>query len=202
MFTGLIAEIGTVREARPCAAGRRFLVAAPRTASQLGIGESVACHGVCLTVESVDAAAGTFGVAAVSATLRRTTAGAWRRGQRLHLERAVTADERMGGHWVQGHVDGMARVARAGRGRGGFELWLRLPGTLRRYVVSQGSIAVDGVSLTVAGVRGGLCGVTLVPETLQRTLLGLLRAGDRMNLEVDLVAKYVESLLTGRWALP
>jgi riboflavin synthase len=197
MFTGLIEETGTVREALPFAGGKRFVVAAPALARDLRAGDSIACDGVCLTVEQSDPAAGTFRVAAVEATLRRTTAGGWGRGRRIHLERALAAGDRLGGHWVQGHIDGVARVVRAVRAGGALELWLQPPAALARYIVPQGSLALDGVSLTVAARRGPLCAVALVPETLARTRLGGCRPGDRVNLEVDLIAKYVESIGAG-----
>ena len=198
MFTGLIEETGTVREARVFAGGRRFVIEAPALAEGLRIGDSIACDGVCLTVEGSDPAAGTFRVAAVEATLRRTTAGGWGRGRRVHLERALAAGDRLGGHWVQAHVDGVARVVRIVRAGGGRELWLQPPASLARYIAAQGSLALDGVSLTVAARRGPLCVVALVPETLARTRLGACRPGDRVNLEVDLIAKYVESLGAAR----
>lgn len=198
MFTGLIAEMGTLHGSRRFAGGRRLSIVAPGMAGSLQPGESIACDGVCLTVEAIDLARHAFGVTAVEATLRRTTAGAWRRGRRVHLERALALGDRLGGHWVQGHVDGVARVARAGRGPGGFELWLRVPVALQRCIVPRGSLAVDGVSLTVAARRGPLCGVALVPETLARTRLGRCRPGDRVNLEVDPLARMAESILTER----
>jgi riboflavin synthase len=198
VFTGLITEIGTLRGSQRFAGGRRLSIMAPEMAGSLQPGESIACDGVCLTVEAIDLGQHAFRVAAVEATLRRTTAGAWRRGRRVHLERALAVGDRLGGHWVQGHVDGVARVARAGSGRDGFELWLTVPATLQRYIVPRGSLAVDGVSLTVAARRGPLCGIALVPETLARTRLGRCRSGDRVNLEVDPLARMVESILTQR----
>jgi riboflavin synthase len=163
-------------------------------ASQLHPGESVAVNGVCLTAEGVDGAKGTFTVAAVAETLRRTTAAGWRRGTHVHLERAVRAADRLGGHLVQGHVDGVARVVRAGREGRDFVLALAIPEALRRYVADKGALAVDGISLTVGGVTGGLCRLYIIPETLSRTLVAGYRPGTRVNIEMDLVAKYVESL--------
>jgi riboflavin synthase len=194
VFTGLIQEIGLVREARRMVGGRRFAIECGCAGSGLQTGESIACDGVCLTVEAVEPERGAFRAAAVEATLRRTTAGEWRVGRRLHLERALEAGARVGGHWVQGHVDGTVRVVRAGPRVGGHELWLRLPPALQRFVVPRGSLAVDGVSLTVAALRGGACGMVLVPETLARTHLGALRPGDRVNLEVDVLAKHLDAL--------
>jgi riboflavin synthase len=200
MFTGLITEIGTLLEVRRFEGGRRLTIGAPRIAGKLLAGESIACDGVCLTVETTDPPGGAFRVAAVEATLRRATVGLWRRGRRLHLERALAVGDRLGGHWVQGHVDGIARIVRAGRERGGYVLWLHVPAALQRYVVPRGSLAVDGVSLTIAARRGPLCGIALVPETLARTRLGACRPGDRVNLEVDPLTRIVESLLAERAA--
>lgn len=198
MFTGLIAEIGTLQASRRFAGGRRLSIMAPGMAGALQTGESIACDGICLTVEAVDRERHSFRVAAVEATLRRTTAGAWRRGRHVHLERALAVGDRLGGHWVQGHVDGVARVTRAGRGAGSFELWLSVPAQLQRYLVLRGSLAVNGVSLTIAARRGSLCGMALVPETLARTRLGRLRPGDRVNVEVDPLARMAESILADR----
>lgn len=198
MFTGLIEETGVLLEARAFAGGRRLRVEAPGIAAMLQTGDSVACHGVCLTAEAIDARAGAFTAAAVEETLRRTTAGEWRRGTRLHLERALRADGRLGGHIVQGHVDGLGRVLSAERRGGGRRITLRLPAELARYIVAKGSLAVDGVSLTVGARRGAVCELHLIPETLARTELGRLRPGARVNLEVDILAKYAESLLSAR----
>jgi riboflavin synthase len=196
MFTGLIEEIGTLREVRPFAGGRRFRIGAGRLLGDLAAGDSIACDGVCLTVEETGPE--TFVVAAVAESLRRTTAGRWQRGRRIHLERALRAGDRLGGHWVQGHVDGLGSVLRAGREGKDFALGVRLPRELCRYVVAKGSLAVDGVSLTVGELHGTTCRLFLIPETLARTHLGALRPGEPVNLEVDLLAKYVESLLPQR----
>ncbi len=198
MFTGLIEEIGTLQDVRSDREGRRLRIAAPRTVAGLAIGESVACHGICLTVEETDVTRGVFQVAAVAETLRRTTASRWLRGQRLHLERALAAGERLGGHLVQGHVDGTARVVRAGREGRDFVLTIDLPAALRRYVIPQGSLAVDGVSLTVGALRGAQCRLFIIPHTLEQTCLGAYRPGEWVNLETDLVAKYVAAVGPGR----
>lgn len=196
MFTGLVEEIGTLIEARAVVGGRRFRVSAPGIARELASGESVACNGVCLTVERC--ADGVFTAAAVQETLRRTTAGRWRRGSRLHLERALRADGRLGGHLVQGHVDGVGRIVQAGRLRGEFALTVRVPVALRRYLVAKGALAVDGVSLTIGELRGDACRIYLIPETCARTRLARARPGELVNLEVDLTAKYIEALLPAR----
>jgi len=195
MFTGLIAEVATLAAAAPCAGGRRLQVRAPAGAARLSVGDSVALDGVCLTVERVDSAAGVFDCTAVHETLRRSTAGSWRPGRRLHLESALAAGAALGGHFVQGHVDGVGRVLRVAREGGEIVLQLSIPTALRKYVVAKGSLAVDGVSLTVGRVTGGTCRLYIIPETARRTRLGAYRAGERVNIEVDLLSKYVESLL-------
>lgn len=194
MFTGLIEAIGTVRAVAPFSGGRRFEIEAPGIAQALHEGDSVACLGICLTVESSDRVRGRFTVAAVGETLARTTASRWRPGRRLHLERALSAGDRLGGHFVQGHIDATARVVAAGKRAGGFRLSIRLPRECARYVVAKGPIAIDGVSLTVARVTGGVCEMAIIPETLARTIIGSYRSGGQVNLEVDLMGKYAESL--------
>ncbi|MCK4414287.1 MAG: riboflavin synthase [Candidatus Eisenbacteria sp.] len=201
MFTGLIEEIGLIRRRSPFAGGVRFEIEAPRLAPALSAGDSVACHGLCLTVERLAAGGSGFTVAAITESLRRSTARDWRRGDRLHLEPALRAENRLGGHLVQGHVDGLGRVVRAGREGRETVLALQIPPPLRRYLVAKGSLAVDGVSLTVGAVRGGVCRLFIIPKTLACTLLGNYRPGRPVNLEVDLVAKYVESL-SARGAIP
>jgi riboflavin synthase len=205
MFTGLIEEIGSVLEVRASASGRRIRIRAPGIAAQAVAGESIACNGVCLTIETPDAEAGTFAVSAVIETLRCTTAGRWRRGTELHLERALRADGRLGGHIVQGHVDGLGRVLVAGRRGAEVVLGIALPRGLCRYVVAKGSLAIEGVSLTVGRIRGARAEFYLIPETCARTRLARLRPGEPVNLEMDVLAKHMEALLqrpgTGRAAV-
>ena len=199
MFTGIVEETAQVTQVRATASGRRFWIAA-RCAAEVKPGDSVALDGICLTAEAMSAAEGTLVLCAMEETLRCTTAGGWRRSTRLHLERAMPAGGRFDGHLVQGHIDGVAAVVRCGRRGRDFILSLRLPQGLRRYVISKGSLAVNGVSLTVGELRGGLCLLYIIPETLVRTLIGSYRAGSKVNLEVDLIAKYVEHLAAGRGA--
>jgi riboflavin synthase len=195
MFTGIVEGTGRVvtLAVAPGGAGARLEVEAPWPAGTLAAGDSVAVDGCCLTV----AAATPTGFAAdlVAETLRRTALGRLAAGDRVNLERPLALGGRLGGHLVQGHVDGVARVLErqaAGEGR---ELRVELPEALARYVVEKGSIAVDGVSLTVAGVGQGWFAVALVPHTLATTTLGERGPGDPVHLEVDLVAKYVERLV-------
>lgn len=187
MFTGIVEEVGRVLSARP----DRLEIGC--SLDELYLGDSVAVNGVCLTV----AAATDQGfVAALSEeTLARTTLGALVAGSPVNLERPVHAGGRLGGHVVQGHVDGVAVVRRVEPQRGSVEVWLEAPGELRKYLVEKGSVAVDGVSLTVARRSEGEFCVALIPHTLAATTFGAARAGDRVNLEVDILAKYVESLM-------
>jgi riboflavin synthase len=197
MFTGLIEEIATIADAQPIARGRRFRVRAS-SGLDLSPGDSVALSGVCLTVESRDPGRGLFQVSATGETVRRTTAKRWRAGTRLHLERALKLGDRLGGHLVQGHVEAIGRVARAARDGDGFMLAIALPREVSRYVLLKGSIAIDGVSLTVAVRVGSECRIQIVPETLRRTLLGTYRAGREVNIEADMLGKYAESLAGSR----
>jgi riboflavin synthase len=196
MFTGIVEGTGTVAAMRrpPAGGAARLEVEAPWPAGELAVGDSVAVDGCCLTV--VARTAGGFAADVVAETLRRTTLGRLPAGARVNLERPLALGGRLGGHLVQGHVDGVGRVLeRRPAGEGGEEVRVDLPGDLARYVVEKGSIAVDGVSLTVAGVGQGWFAVALVPHTLAATTLGERAPGDPVNLEVDVVAKYVERLV-------
>ena len=209
MFTGIVEGTGTVAALAAAAdgSGARLEVEAAWLAGELRLGESVAVNGCCLTVAEPTAAG--FAADLHAETLRRTALGGLAAGARVNLERPLPLGGRLGGHLVQGHVDGVARVLHrapvgpegSGEPRGGApvgrgeELRVELPPDLARYVVEKGSIAVDGVSLTVAGVGPGWLSVALVPHTLEVTTLGDRRPGDPVQLEVDVVAKYVEQLV-------
>ena len=205
MFTGIVEGTGTVvTMSRPHADGAaaRLEVEAPWLAGELAVGDSVAVDGCCLTV----AAGGPdrFAADVVAETLRRTALGRLTAGARVNLERPLALGGRLGGHLVQGHVDGIGRILDrrpAPGGQGGEEVRVELPDDLARYVVEKGSIAVDGVSLTVAGVGQGWFAVALVPHTLATTTLGERGPGDPVHLEVDVVAKYVERLVQP-WNVP
>jgi riboflavin synthase len=195
MFTGIVEGTGTVAALAAAAdgSGARLEVAAPWLAGELRLGESVAVNGCCVTV--AEPTSGGFAADLVAETLRRTALGGLAAGARVNLERPMTLGGRLGGHLVQGHVDGVARVLDRAPVGDGEEVRIELPPDLDRYVVEKGSIAVDGVSLTVAGVGPGWFAVALVPHTLEVTTLGDRRPGDPVQLEVDVVAKYVERLV-------
>ena len=195
MFTGIVEGTGTVAALAAAAdgSGARLEVEAPWLAGRLEVGESVAVNGCCVTVTQATPAG--FAADLVAETLRRTALGRLQAGDRLNLERPMVLGVRLGGHLVQGHVDGVARVLERTPAGDGEEVRVELPPELERYVVEKGSVAVDGVSLTVAGVGPGWFAVALVPHTLQVTTLGRRRPGDLVQLEVDVVAKYVERLV-------
>jgi riboflavin synthase len=186
MFTGLVESTGTI-------AARREGRLTVRTALELAPGDSVAVNGVCLTATTI--ADGSFDAQVMPETLRRSSLGGLGEGDRVNLELPLRAGDRLGGHVVQGHVDGLGTVESVGEE--GFARIVRIaaPAELLRYVVEKGSIAVDGVSLTVAEVNGDGFTVSLIPETLERTNLGEAAPGRSVNLEVDVLAKYVEKLV-------
>jgi riboflavin synthase alpha subunit len=190
MFTGIVRERGRVISADRNGSGLHLRIAAAETA-QAAPGDSVAVSGCCLTVTATDGKALEFD--AVPETIARTTLGALEPGAEVNLEPALRAGEPLGGHFVQGHVDGRARVSAIEPEGEGARLQLQLPAELYRYCVEKGSLAVDGVSLTIAALDDGV-EIALVPFTLERTTLGALGPGDEVNVEVDLLAKYAERL--------
>ncbi len=193
MFTGLIREVGTVVSVSGGDGGVRIELAAPETARSATVGDSVAIDGVCLTV--VARADATLAFDAVPETLERSTLATLEAGSRVNLEPALRAGEQLGGHYVQGHVDGVASVRTVVPGGDGRRLSFDLAAELLRYVVEKGSITVQGASLTVAGLDDTGFAVALIPHTLAATTLGALEPGAPVNIEVDVLAKYVEKLL-------
>lgn len=197
MFSGIVEEIGRIEriEERPSATGggRRMWIAARRVLEDARVGDSIAVSGCCLTAVAVEPSR--FAVEAVPETLSRTTLGAWRAGDGVNLERALRLDQRLGGHLVQGHVDGVGEVRETRAEGDGRRLRIALPASLARFVAEKGSLAVDGVSLTVAACDGTGCEIALIPHTLAATTAGSYAAGTRVNLEVDLVARYLARLL-------
>jgi len=189
VFTGIVEELGTVTGLTRLGSGARVAVAATTVTADARPGDSIAVNGVCLTVVESDAESFTADV--MKESLDRTALGELRPGDRVNLERAATLATRVGGHLVQGHVDGVGRIRSREPGDGWETVHLSLPPGLSAYVVEKGSIAVDGVSLTVVSVGTDGFSVGLIPTTLKLTTLGHKYAGDPVNLEVDLVAKYI-----------
>jgi riboflavin synthase len=193
MFTGIVRERGVVVAVDGGADGVRLVVAAPETAARTGIGDSVSIDGCCLT--AVEIAGDSLAFNAVPETLGRTTLGRLEPGVGVNLEPALRAGEPLGGHIVQGHVDDVGRVRTVGPEGDGSRMSVEAPAEILRYCVEKGSIAIAGVSLTVAALEADAFAVALVPHTLAVTTLGGLGPGDEVNLEVDVLAKYVERLL-------
>jgi len=197
MFTGIVREVGTVESVESVAGGgARLRVRAPGTAASTATGDSVSVAGVCLT--AIEVADGSIAFDAVPETLAHTTLGALERGARANLEAALRAGDSMGGHVVQGHVDGVAMVVSLVPEGDGARLTVELPETLAHLAAEKGSIALDGVSLTVAALDGARAEIALVPHTVAETTLGALAPGDRVNLETDILARQVERLLEAR----
>ena len=196
MFTGIVREVGRVVEAEGGEAGRTLVVEAPVTAASTGVGDSVAIAGVCLTAEAVDE--GRLRFHAVGETLGRTTLGQVQDGGEVNVEPALRAGDPLGGHLVQGHVDGVGRIGSVEAEGEGLRVVVEAPPEVLRYCVEKGSITVDGVSLTVAELLEDAFAVALVPHTLSATTLRDLVPGQSVNLEIDVLAKYVERLLGAR----
>ncbi len=192
VFTGIVRERGTVAAVEGGSNGVQLVIDAPATAAGATIGDSVAIDGVCLT--ATDVVDGRLTFDAVAETLARSTLGSLEPGAEVNLEPAVRAGEPLGGHYVQGHVDGVGGVRSIDREGDGLRVTFEAPRELLRYCVEKGSIAVGGVSLTIASLGEDWFSVSLVPYTLEATTLGTLAIGDRVNLEADVLAKYVERL--------
>jgi riboflavin synthase len=194
MFTGLIEELGTLVDRREEGSSLRLVIKAEEVLSDLKIDDSVSVNGCCQTAVLVDSP--TFEVIAVSETLQKTTLGSLKIGEALNLERAVTLGTRLGGHLVQGHIDGVSRVLEIRDLGGSWEYWFSLPREFSRYVVRVGSIAVNGVSLTVAEVQEDRFKTAIIPHTYAVTNFHDLRPGSEVNIEYDVMAKMVERMMT------
>ena len=195
MFTGIVESIGTIAETRSVPGGRRLRIAACPWASECRLGASVAVSGVCLTVTSTSGEFLEFDV--ITETLDTSTLGARRTGDRVNLERALQAGDRFDGHFVQGHVDGKATVAQVRSSPKEWVIEFALRDGLRPYIIPKGSVAIDGVSLTVASVRSGSFTVALIPTTLEGTTLATLSVGAEVNIESDMLARTIVHHLAG-----
>jgi riboflavin synthase len=195
MFTGIVEDVGTVRHVEPTASGSRMEIASS-AAQGLAVDDSVSVAGVCLTVIDRDDRSFTSDI--VPETLSHTTLGALTRGSRVNLERAATPNKALGGHFVQGHVDATTELLAWSAEGEGARLRFALPKSLERYVVMKGFITLDGVSLTVARLGKTFFEIALIPHTAQRTTLGSLQPGGLVNMEVDVLAKYVERIVRSK----
>ena len=192
VFSGLVEATGRIVEVEERPHGRRFWIEAPLVSSEK-VGDSLSVNGCCLTMVTIEG--GRAAVEAVPETLARTTLGAWSTGRAVNLERAMRLDQRLGGHLMQGHVDGVGTIVSVTPEGDGARIAIELPAALARFVAEKGSLAVDGVSLTVARANGARCEIALIPHTLAVTVAGAYAAGDPVNLEVDLIARYLARLL-------
>ncbi len=194
MFTGLIEEVGKIESCRPVQNGLVFEISSEVFIDDLKNGDSIAVDGVCLTVTALKK--GTFSVEAVQETLKRSTLGKRKKADLVNLERPLAVGQRLGGHFVQGHVDGTGRIT--GMEAKGSMLWLtiQVPKELGRYIIEKGSIAVDGISLTVATKEPEEIGIAIIPYTHSHTSLQKKTVGDSVNIEVDMMAKYIENMIS------
>jgi len=201
MFTGIISDLGEVIDVQDKAEGlRRVTMACGYDPDSIAVGASIACSGVCLTVVERGRAGNRCSFAADTAaeTLRMTTAAGWRRGTRLNLERALRLGDELGGHMVSGHVDGIAELVGRDEFVDSAALSFRVPTELARFIAPKGSVALDGISLTVNDVKADTFSVLIIPHTLKVTTIGALQPGDRVNIEVDQMARYAARLLDHR----
>jgi riboflavin synthase len=196
MFTGLIEEVGQVAAVERRAAGVRLRIACRKVLAGSRPGDSITVNGACLT--AIELGSGAWAADVAPETLERTNLCDLAAGSEVNLERSLAAGARLGGHWVQGHVDATGELrSLEALGDGNWWLRVRVPPEVERYTVFKGSIAIDGISLTIAEVAGGLLGFTIIPHTYRETNLRSRRPGDRLNLEADILAKYVEKMLAG-----
>lgn len=200
MFTGIITDLGVVRETHDSESSRRFMIGTNYDTGTIDIGASIAHNGCCLTVveKGIDADGCFYVVDVSSHTLAHTTLGQWRVGHRINLERALGAGDELGGHIVSGHVDGMANIAAITPEDGYMHYKMSAPSEFAPYIATKGSITLDGVSLTVTWAKNNLFGLTLIPHTMEQTNWKFLDVGDEVNLEVDMLARYVKRMMEFR----
>ena len=193
MFTGLIQEVGTIESITTNAEGKEFVIRAPSLISQIAIDDSVATNGVCLTATKIEGES--FRVQAIHVTLEKTSLGHLKVGSKVNLELSLRPMDRLGGHMVQGHVNALGKIKKIEKTGNNWEIEVSIPTELRKYMISEGSIALDGISLTIARLTDSSLTVAIIPHTLEKTSLSSKKVGDVLNLEVDMVAKYIENFL-------
>lgn len=193
MFTGLIQEVGTIESITTNAEGKEFVIRAPGLIKDIEIDDSVATNGVCLTATKI--MGDTFRVQAIHMTLEKTSVGYLKTGDKVNLELSLRPQDRIGGHFVQGHVNSMGKIKKIEKKGNNWEIEVSFPKELRKYMISEGSIALDGISLTIARLTTDSLTVAIIPHTLEKTSLSAKKVGDHLNLEVDMISKYIENFL-------
>jgi riboflavin synthase len=195
MFTGIVTALGTIRTINPIGGGKdmRVVIEAPWSdTASIAIGASIACSGCCLT--AVEVHPDSFAADASAETLACTTLGSWTTGSHVNLERSLKIGDELGGHMVSGHVDGVGKTVSATPENGSTRWWFQVPSPLARFIAEKGSVAVNGVSLTVNEVKGDMFAVNIIPHTTSVTLFGTMKPGDSVNIEIDMLARYVARL--------
>lgn len=193
MFTGLIQDMGSIISVVPNAEGKEFIIKTPALIKDIQVDDSVATNGVCLTATEVKG--DTFKAQAIHMTLQKTSLGALKANDKVNLELSLRPQDRLGGHYVQGHVNALGEIKSITQKGKNWEIEVAFPEELRKYMISEGSIALDGISLTIAKLGPSTLTVAIIPHTLEKTTLGLKKVGDGLNIEVDMMAKYVENFL-------
>lgn len=193
MFTGLIQEIGTIVSVTQKTEGKEFVIRAPALIKDIQIDDSVATNGCCLTATEIKGE--TFKVQAIHMTLQKTSIGFLKPNDKVNLELSLRPQDRLGGHFVQGHVNALGKIKQIKTIGENWEIEVSFPSELRKYMISEGSITLDGISLTIARLTSETLTVAIIPHTLEKTTLGMKKVGDHLNLEVDMIAKYIENFL-------
>lgn len=194
MFTGLIQELGTIKSIQTNTEGKEFVIEAPALIKDIQIDDSVATNGVCLTATAISNS--TFKVQAIHMTLEKTSIGTLRTGDRVNLELSLRPQDRLGGHFVQGHVNALGKIKQIKTVGANWEIEVSVPQELRKYMISEGSVTLDGISLTIARLTETSLTVAIIPHTLEKTNLSSKKIGDALNIEVDMIAKYIENFIT------
>jgi riboflavin synthase len=193
MFTGLIQEVGTILSVTQNTEGKEFIIKAPGLIKEIQIDDSVATNGCCLTATQIKG--DTFKVQAIHMTLQKTSIGNLKSGDKVNLELSLRPNDRLGGHFVQGHVNAVGKIKQIKTTGENWEIEVSIPKDLRKYMISEGSVAIEGISLTIAKLTPETLTVAIIPHTLEKTTLGTKKVGDDLNLEVDMIAKYIENFL-------
>ncbi len=194
MFTGIIEEIGTVENITKIQGGFRIRFDAPGIINEIKVNDSISTNGICLTVTGIKTPG--FSVDAVGATITKTSVNDFTKGTKINLERAMRADSRFDGHFVQGHVNGIGTIEQVKKLGENYYFQVRIPEKLNKYFIEEGSVAIDGISLTIADIQNDLLGFSIIPHTWVKTNLQFRNKGDKVNIEVDMLAKYVENFLS------